>query len=73
MKAEGFQSLVTEVFPTDDPYLDEDTVFGVREDLVIVYEERTASDFPDGMALSGQVSEPFAQVDFDFVLAADAR
>lgn len=73
VKAEGFQSLVTEVFPTDDPYLDEDTVFGVREDLVMVYEERPASDFPEGMALSGQVSEPFAQVDFDFVLAADAR
>jgi hydroxyquinol 1,2-dioxygenase len=71
VKAEGFKPLVTEVFPTDDPYLDQDTVFGVREDLVMEYVERPASDFPDNLALSGKVSEGFAQVDFDFVLAKE--
>ncbi|MGB0849052.1 MAG: dioxygenase, partial [Thiolinea sp.] len=35
VKAEGYRNLVTEVFPDDDPYLDQDTVFGVREDLVM--------------------------------------
>ncbi len=35
IKAEGYRPLVTEIFPDDDPYLDEDTVFGVRSDLVM--------------------------------------
>lgn len=68
-KAEGFAPLVTEVFPDDDPYLDEDTVFGVRKDLVMTYVERPAQDFPDGLALSGKVTEPFLHVEFDIVLS----
>ena len=35
--AKGHRSLVTEIFPDDDPYLDGDTVFGVRDDLVMTY------------------------------------
>lgn len=67
--AEGFRSLVTEVFPDDDPYLDQDTVFGVREDLVMTYVPQPAGSFPDGFELSGKVDEPYARVDFDLVLA----
>lgn len=70
VKAPGFRTLVTEVFPDDDPYLDEDTVFGVRKDLVVHYEPCSAADFPQqGFALSGQVQEDFLQVDFDIVLS----
>ena len=69
--AAGHRTLVTEVFPDDDPYLDEDTVFGVRDDLVMKYEERTADAFPEGMALSGTVTEPFQYVRFDLVLAPE--
>ena len=69
VKAEGFRPLVTEIFPDDDPYLDQDTVFGVRSDLVMHYVERPASEFPDGMALSGKVTEPFLHVEFDVTLA----
>ncbi|KZM51773.1 dioxygenase [Labrenzia sp. OB1] len=68
IKAEGFRPLVTEVFPDDDPYLDEDTVFGVREDLVMHYEAQPAGTFPDGFALSGKVEGPWSKVDFDFTL-----
>ncbi|WP_299808122.1 dioxygenase [uncultured Roseibium sp.] len=68
IKAEGFRPLVTEVFPDDDPYLDEDTVFGVREDLVMHYEAQPAGTFPDGYALSGKVDGPWSKVDFDFTL-----
>lgn len=71
VKAPGFKPLVTEVFPDDDPYLDQDTVFGVRSDLVMHYVECPASDFPDGMALSGKVTEPFLRVRFDITLAAE--
>ncbi|MCL4109783.1 UNVERIFIED_CONTAM: hypothetical protein GTU68_018510 [Idotea baltica] len=67
--APGFKSLVTEVFPDDDPYLDQDTVFGVRDDLVMKYVERAADTFPDGMAVSGTVTEPYEYVRFDLVLA----
>jgi len=67
--AEGFRSVVTEVFPDDDPYLDQDTVFGVRDDLVMSYKEQPAGSFPEGFALSGKVSEAYLRVDFDFRLA----
>jgi len=47
-------SLVTEVFPDDNQYLDQNTVFGVRDDLVMTDYEKAAADFPDGMTLSGK-------------------
>jgi len=63
---------VTEVFPDDDPYLDEDTVFGVRDDLVMTYVKQDAGSFPDtGFAMSGKVNEPYSRVDFDLVLSAE--
>ncbi|MEM9436762.1 MAG: dioxygenase [Pseudomonadota bacterium] len=69
VKADGFNPLVTEIFPDDDPYLDEDTVFGVRKDLVMHYVEKPASEFPDGLEISGKVNEPFLHVNFDVTLA----
>lgn len=71
VKAPGYRTLVTEVFPDDDPYLDEDTVFGVRDDLIMHYHEKTAETFPDGMAISGQVDAPYLSVKFDVVLAKE--
>lgn len=70
VKADGYRDLVTEVFPDDDSYLDEDTVFGVREDLVMTYIKQPADAFPEsGFELSGKVTEPYSKVDFDIVLA----
>lgn len=34
VKAEGYETLITHVFRRDDPYLDSDAVFGVRQSLV---------------------------------------
>lgn len=69
--AGGYRSLVTEVFPSDDPYLDEDAVFGVREKLIMEYQERhDASELPDDLAIKSTIEAPFYVVDFDFVLAA---
>ncbi len=67
--AKGYRSLVTEVFPSDDPYLNEDTVFGVRDDLVMEYSQHPAHSFPDGFALSGKINEPYLRVKFDLILA----
>lgn len=71
VKAPSYRTLVTEIFPDDDPYLDQDTVFGVRNDLVMTYHTKQAADFPEGMALSGKVTEPFLSVKFDVVLAKE--
>lgn len=67
--ADGFRTVVTEVFPDDDPYLDQDTVFGVRDDLVMSYVAQPAGSFPEGFELSGKVTEAYSRVDFDFTLA----
>jgi hydroxyquinol 1,2-dioxygenase len=69
--APGYKSLVTEIFPEDDPYLDQDTVFGVRDDLVMTYVEKPASDFPQGLEVSGKVTENFLHVKFDVTLIAE--
>jgi catechol 1,2-dioxygenase len=37
VSAEGYQSVVTQLFTDDDPYLDSDAVFGVKDSLVIHY------------------------------------
>ncbi|MEO9649877.1 MAG: dioxygenase [Roseobacter sp.] len=71
VKAPGYRDLVTEIFPDDDPYLDQDTVFGVRKDLVMTYHEKSADEFPDGMVLSGKIDEPFLSVKFDVTLAKE--
>ena len=68
-KADGFRTLVSEVFASDDPYLDQDTVFGVREDLVMEYEEQPKGSFPEsGYELSGKVDDTWLKVEFDLVL-----
>lgn len=68
-EAEGFKPLVTEVFPEDDPYLDQDTVFGVRDDLVMSYQQMPAGSFPEtGFDLCGQVEGDYLKVTFDLVL-----
>lgn len=69
-EAEGFRPLVTEVFPEDDKYLDNDTVFGVRHDLVMRYEPMPAGSFPEtGFELSGKVPDDYLKVKFDLILA----
>ena len=68
IKAEGYRSLVTEVFPDDDPYLDQDTVFGVRKDLIMHYQEMAAGTFPKDFEISGQIKESYLKVDFDMTL-----
>lgn len=71
--APGYRSLVTEVFPSDDPYLDNDAVFGVREKLIMEYIEQTDKNkIPTGLEIGDNVTMPFFTVDFDFVLAKES-
>src|SRR4051812_13122859 len=64
--AGGYRTLVTHVFPRGDPYLDSDTVFGVRESLVVdVRQQVPTTPTPDGR----QVVGPWARIDVNLVLA----
>lgn len=58
IRAPGYETLITHVFRRDDPHLDADAVFGVRQSLIADW---TAQ--PDGSYL----------VEFDFVLNPQAR
>tara|TARA_R110000751_G_scaffold288076_4_gene393233 strand:- start:86195 stop:87073 length:879 start_codon:yes stop_codon:yes gene_type:complete len=72
IKAPGYRSLVTEVFPSDDPYLDEDAVFGVREDLIMEYvEQNDTTGIPDAFEAKDKITAPYFRVDFDFVLSEE--
>jgi len=65
--AEGFRRLVTHIFPSGDELLDRDSVFGVRDSLVVAFERRAAgTPPPDGRDLSGV---EWSRVRFDIVLA----
>ena len=57
VSAPGHRTLVTELFDADDPYLDSDAVFGVREALVCRYRKVPEVDVP--------------LLDIDIVLGAD--
>ena len=39
LSAEGYETLVTQLFTDDDPYLGTDAVFGVKDSLVVHYDE----------------------------------
>lgn len=62
--ADGYAPLTTELFPDDDPYIDEDAVFGVRRSLAVAFvRSRCAAD-----AARYGLPLPFALVEFDFRL-----
>lgn len=67
LKAAGYQTLVTQVFAEDDPYLDSDAVFGVKDSLVKCYEQCTAGTAPDGR----RMARPYRYLTYDFRLQAN--
>jgi hydroxyquinol 1,2-dioxygenase len=70
VEAEGYRTLVTHVFPRGDRYLDSDSVFGVRDSLVVdVRQQIPTTPTPDGRELAG----PWARIDVDLVLAPATR
>ena len=51
-------------------FLDEDAVFGVREDLTMRYQEqRDPGSAPSDLEAAGRLTVPFYTIDFDFRLA----
>lgn len=63
--APGYDQVITHIFTPDCPYLKEDTVFGVKEDLVAEFYEITDQSLADEYGMPS----PFLLSDWDFVLA----
>ncbi|MFR0359559.1 dioxygenase [Streptomyces sediminimaris] len=64
IEAPGFQRVTTMLFPADDPYLDTDPVFGVKESLVEPYETYAADAGP----CHGLTEVPYTLLRRTFVL-----
>jgi hydroxyquinol 1,2-dioxygenase len=64
VSADGFQPVVTEVFNAEDPYIEGDAAFGVRESLVIQFTHKDSQEEAARFA----VTNPFFLVNFDFHL-----
>ena len=70
IQGEGFRTLVTHIFVRGDELLDRDSVFGVRDSLVMDFEPQSAgSPTPDGRDLEDRA---WSRVRFDIVLAPAA-
>ncbi|SIR95313.1 dioxygenase [Micromonospora avicenniae] len=70
VQAEGFRTLVTHIFVRGDEVLDRDSVFGVRDSLVMDFEPQPAGTAtPDGRDLGDHA---WSRVRFDIVLAPAA-
>ncbi|MEJ2458565.1 MAG: intradiol ring-cleavage dioxygenase [Novosphingobium sp.] len=65
--APGQQTLVTHLFIDDDPYLDSDVVFGVKNSLITNYRAHEAGPAPDGTTCA----RDFVSLAYDFVLSPE--
>jgi catechol 1,2-dioxygenase len=64
--AEGYEPVTTHLFDSIDPYLNEDAVFGVKDSLIVNFEEHTTRD---EAAKKYGIEPPFCTTEYDFVLA----
>ncbi len=60
----GFRPLITHLFRENTQYLDSDVVFGVKEALVVPFQEQAAGATPDG----GSIDRDWLLAEYDFVL-----
>jgi len=68
--APGFDTLVTHLFVKGDPYLGSDAVFGVKDSLIVDFEEHRTRD---KAAQEFGLEPPFVTAEFDFVLRPARR
>ncbi|MBH3424935.1 intradiol ring-cleavage dioxygenase [Pseudomonas gessardii] len=64
----GYRTLVTHLFNRDDPYLESDAVFGVKQSLQVIYEDRVTHD--DVSSRLG-IALPFKRASYEFVMEAE--
>ena len=68
VSAEGFEPVTTHLFDDTDPYIDSDTVFGVKNSLLCKFVRHDSAE----EAAKRKVSAPFYTVDYDFALVPTA-
>ena len=66
LMAPGYETLVTQVFAENDPYLNSDAVFGVKDSLVKTFVQHPAGQGPDGRLMD----TPYRYFNYDFGLKA---
>ncbi|MFP8833567.1 dioxygenase [Hydrogenophaga sp. XSHU_21] len=62
--APGHQTVTTHLFVADSPYLDSDAVFGVRNSLIVPFQDHPPGTAPDGRRLD----KPYHSATYDFRL-----
>ena len=62
--APGYRDLITELYPDDDRYIDEDAVFGVRDSLAVRFTRNDSSED----AARYKLTAPFFELSYNFVL-----
>jgi len=62
--APGHQTVTTHLFVADSPYLDSDAVFGVRNSLIVPFQQHPAGTAPDGR----RMDTPYHSATYDFRL-----
>lgn len=65
IKADGFETLTTHIFDPEDPYINSDAVFGVKESLLAKFDKTNDSARAQTYGFEGE----FWDVKHDFVLA----
>jgi hydroxyquinol 1,2-dioxygenase len=64
VRAPGYKSVTTHLFRRGDQYIETDVVFGVKEPLIVDFQEKPGGEAPNGERLEA----PFCEVRYDFVL-----
>jgi hydroxyquinol 1,2-dioxygenase len=65
VSADGYEPVTTHIFDSIDPYLKSDAVFGVKESLIVDFEEHQPTD-EYGKRFG--MDTPFVTAEYDFVL-----
>ena len=69
VEAPGHHRIITHLFQRGDQYLDEDVVYGVKQQLIVDFNKKSAGTAPTGERLD----TPFYEVNYNFVLQALAQ
>jgi catechol 1,2-dioxygenase len=65
VSADGYEPVTTHIFDSIDPYLKSDAVFGVKESLIVDFQEHRPGD---AAAEEFGMDQPFVTAEYDFVL-----
>ena len=65
VSADGYEPVTTHIFDSIDPYLKSDAVFGVKESLIVDFQQHQPGD---AAAQQFDMTAPFVSAEYDFVL-----